>query len=433
MTSRHRHCATSPAGPLGCAAKDIELIINGDCFDFLMIQPFVLGGTISPAAALEKLEKVIAAHRPFFELLREFIHTPERHVTFITGNHDIELCFKEVRTRIVEAIYGEPGYRTSQSAAMHGELNFYTSRFYRPLPDVYLEHGNHYDFWNHISDIWDDEGDLLTLNPNLIKLPIGSQYMLHAGYPISITHPYFDHFEPSMNIMRQFALLSLLHPDLVIQTTQRVMGMLSYPRKALADLAPSEESIPARLFEHAMLDFVAFQQDAEARFSAWKLVESIPQSDPAQAPQEEEMAEFLALRDALALPLIEAVAAICTPVVYNMGESVARGMRHVLNSDPALRYATAGHTHMWLIEPINNAKQVYLNSGTWTTRVALPAPGEITPDLVEWLRQPDWKNIPLRDLTQYTFVMINTTPEGQSSGSLCAWDGGSKGSYKVLG
>src|SRR5438309_473696 len=70
--------ATSPAGPLGCAAKDIELIINGDCFDFLMIQPFVLGGTISPAAALEKLEKVIAAHRPFFELLREFIHTPER-------------------------------------------------------------------------------------------------------------------------------------------------------------------------------------------------------------------------------------------------------------------------------------------------------------------------------------------------------------------
>lgn len=232
--------ATSPDGPLGRAAEDIELIINGDCFDFLVIQPFALDGTTSPVAALEKLEKVIAAHLPFFELLRKFMHTPERHVTFITGNHDIELCFEEVRTRIAEAIYGKPGYRASRSGEMQGELNFYTSRFYRPLPDVYIEHGNHYDFWNYISDIWDDEGRLLTLNPSTIRLPIGSQYILHAGYPISMAHPYFDHFEPSMNIMRQFALLSLLHPDLVIETAQRVMGMLSYPRKALADLAPGE-------------------------------------------------------------------------------------------------------------------------------------------------------------------------------------------------
>src|SRR5690242_5257746 len=132
--------ATSPAGPLGRAAKDIELIINGDCFDFLTIQPFVLDDTSSPSAALEKLEKVIAAHGPFFELLREFLQIPERYLTFITGNHDIELCFKEVRARIVEAIYGEAVYSISRSREKQGELNFYPSRFYRPLPDVYLEH-----------------------------------------------------------------------------------------------------------------------------------------------------------------------------------------------------------------------------------------------------------------------------------------------------
>src|SRR5438270_13980736 len=64
--------AANGARLLGQAANDVELIINGDCFDFLVIPPFQMDSTTEPATALTKLEKVIAAHRPFFEALHKF-------------------------------------------------------------------------------------------------------------------------------------------------------------------------------------------------------------------------------------------------------------------------------------------------------------------------------------------------------------------------
>src|SRR5690349_1722610 len=62
-------------GPLG-QADDIELIINGDAFDFLTTSPFDTQGVTNPSIALEKMNKIIAAHGPFFETLRRFIATP---------------------------------------------------------------------------------------------------------------------------------------------------------------------------------------------------------------------------------------------------------------------------------------------------------------------------------------------------------------------
>ena len=153
------------------------------------------------------------------------------------------------------------------------------------------------------------------------------------------------------------------------------------------------------------------------------------------------MTEFAMLGEALNLPSLEAIAAACTPATYQMGESVAAGMHNVLRSDPTLRYAIAGHTHMVRIDPIKSEateQQVYLNTGSWTTRVALPAPGEITAEVAAWLRQPDWTNIPLRDVTQFTFALIegereeNQTHRSPSSASLCVWKGGKNGHYRVL-
>ncbi len=145
------------------------------------------------------------------------------------------------------------------------------------------------------------------------------------------------------------------------------------------------------------------------------------------------MTEYAMLQEALTLPLIEAVAAICTPTTYQMGESVARGMNAVLANDLNLRYAIAGHTHMLRIDPVNDGAQSYLNTASWTKRLALPAPGEVNAALVEWLRQPDWKHIPLRDVTQLTFALVSEHLPGEpSSASLCVWEGGLKGSYRVL-
>src|SRR5437588_3467928 len=194
MASQSHHIYSSLFGQ----AKNVELIINGDTFDFLTTTPYDTNGMTRPEVALQKLDKIIAAHEPFFVALRSFIEAPGHSITFLAGNHDIELCFAEVRERICTAIVG---------ATSDLRLHFCPTRFYRPLPDVYIEHGNHYDFWNHaIQGLWDEQGQPLEPQPVTITLPVGSHYLQHAAHAISVHYTYFDHFEPSMNTMRQMAL-----------------------------------------------------------------------------------------------------------------------------------------------------------------------------------------------------------------------------------
>jgi UDP-2,3-diacylglucosamine pyrophosphatase LpxH len=408
--------AASNTGLFG-NAEDIELIINGDCFEFLFLHPHESQGTTYPATAMSKLEKIIAAHRPFFNTLQRFISRPGRKITFITGNHDIELGFQEVQARIYEAI-GNGQYQKER-------VNFCYTRFYRPLPDALIEHGNQYDFWNRIISLWDEQGQELTLKPATIALPLGTQYVQRAAYPINAQYPYFDHFEPVMNLTPQIALLCLLNPEIVVTTVRHAMEMLSYSRKPFASLSLDEEYNPPSLFEHAMLDLVAFQEDRVAHQQDF--IEPL-----GETAQIEAMLEFATIRDALSQPLIEAIKSIFSPTVYRMAESTARGMQNILHDNPSLRCAIAGHTHLHRVDSINDGSQVYLNTGTWTTRYAIPEPDKITPELTAWLRRPDWNDIPLRNMTQLVFALIYSSDDSPSNATLCAWEGGVNGTYRIL-
>ena len=415
------HAASTASLVTATPDASVELVINGDCFDFLVTTPYTSDGIVDQPIALRKIEKIIAAHGPFFAALRSFITPPGRSVTFITGNHDLELCFAQIRARVCAAITGQES---------DARVYFCPTRFYRPLPDVYIEHGNHYDFWNHaVQGLWDELGQPLTRNPEHITLSVGSRYFQHSAYLTSLRYPYFDHFEPSMNTTRQIALLSLLNPALIIETAQRTMQLLSYSRLALATLLSGEEKIPVRLFEEAMSDFVAFQEDMVAQKPDW----TGPSADIQVSPAE--MQEFMQLRAALSLPLVEAVKAICIPEVYQMGESVAHGMHEVLQQNPQVRYAIAGHTHMLRNDTLNAGTQVYLNTASWTQRFALPAPAEMTPELLGWLCVPDWNAIPLRDVTQLVFALVTASEDSPAHARLCVWEDdvhADRGNYRIL-
>jgi len=396
---------------------DVELIINGDCFEFLFMEPLGNQGITHPATALSKLERVINGHRPFFDTLRRFISQTGRHITFITGNHDVELAFTDVQERICEVICNEPGLKE--------RVNFCHSYFYRPLHDVHIEHGNQHDFWNRITDLWDERGQPLTFNPSKITLPLGTQYIQRAAYPINVQYPYFDHFEPAMNLTPQVALLCLLNPEIVVTTVQHAMKMLSYTRKPFIGLAIEEENNPVLLFEHAMREFAAFQEDLVAQHPDF--IEPLGETTHVVA-----MLEFAAIREVLSLPFIDAIKAIFVPSIYRMAESTAQGIQNTLHNDHSVRYAIAGHTHMHRINSMNDGSQVYLNTGTWTTRYALPVPDEITPELIAWLSKPDLNAIPLRDMTQLIFALISAEDGSPSSVNLCVWQSGENGTYHVL-
>ncbi len=415
--------ATASSSPFS-QAESVELIINGDCFDFLVTTPYTTNNSTDAATAVQKISRIIAAHQPFFAALRTFIDTPGRRVTFTTGNHDLELCFAEVRTTITAAITG------NASTTEDERIYFCPTRFYRPLPDVYIEHGNCYDFWNHaIQGLWDEQGQPLNRNPSTLTLSVGSTYFQRAAYPISIQHAYFDHFDPPLNSVRQIALLCLLNPDLVADVAKHTTQLLSYLRQPLENISLLDRRNPVRLFEEAIQDFSAFQSDMVAQKRDWTPI----QDESAQQISQADIAEFLLAHSALSLSPTEAVATLCVPTAYAMGEEVAVGMHNVLSSDPTLRYAIAGHTHQLRFDPGSDAQHTtYFNTSSWTTHLALPDSTEVTPELVAWLQAPDWRNVALRDITQFPFVLVTSSLDEPSHASLCAWEGGTNGNYRIL-
>src|SRR6266849_26132 len=338
----HRGAGT----PLG-EGDEVELILNGDCLDFLIVEPHDTGGVMHAGLAVEKLRRVIAAHGPFFETLHRFLSQPGRRITFMTGNHDMELCFAEVRAGIVEAM------GTQQD---DGRVYFCPTRSYRPLPDVHIEHGNAYDFWNcDLSGFWDTSGHVMTL-------PVATQYVQHAAYPIVERYPYLTLFEPSLSIPRQVALFCLLNQAVIVEYIQHVQELLDAgthgPRQRLLHLAPGEKHNPVTLFEQTIKVLMAFHREAVARSPGWK--EPLGKRATLQA-QVRAIMEVIMLRKTLSRAskkkgVTQAIATICTPPTAAKGDSVAAGIHPVLKSDPSLRYAFAGHTHKACIDSIKGGR-----------------------------------------------------------------------------
>jgi UDP-2,3-diacylglucosamine pyrophosphatase LpxH len=413
--------AAAPGGPLA-DADEVELIIDGDCFDFLATPPYRTAGRSDVATALEKLEQIVTAHGAFFEALGSFVQAPGRRVTFVIGNHDLELCFPALQQRVRAAL---------RPPAAETAVVFCPRPHYYALPDVLIEHGNLYDFWNHrTAGVWQASGEPLVPPAEPLLLSYGSWYYQEAEHLMHARYPYLDHLEPSLSYTRRMALLSLFDPELLRVVLERLMALLSQPRRALAGLAPGEEAHPRRLFEEAMQDLAAFQRDMQARKDDWQPVPGWDEERATRAMIE----EYLQLRETLArATLPEALATIFAQEIAPLDQAVTVGMCSRLREQPGLRHALAGHTHAALVRPLENGSQIYVNIGTWTRRLARPTAAELTPGLIAWLRRPDWQQIPLRDLTRYTFALIRTTEPGQpATVRLCAWEDGSMGEYRVL-
>jgi len=120
----------------------VDLVLNGDTFDFLKC-PSKVGDIytyprhITVDISLNKLTLMHAAHKNFFDSLQKFVRKRSNHLYFTLGNHDQDLLFLEVREEIRKLLGGSkrihfPGLKYQQ----HG---------------VYVEHGHQYDFLSKIN------------------------------------------------------------------------------------------------------------------------------------------------------------------------------------------------------------------------------------------------------------------------------------------
>lgn len=122
----------------------IDFVFNGDTFDFLKTS--VEGAYprhVSQAVALQKLERIARAHGPFFAGLRRLLEREDCTVSFVAGNHDLELFFPDVQAeirRLVDSRVQFPGVRYEQGNVLveHGSQG---DPMFRIDPDnVFIEH-----------------------------------------------------------------------------------------------------------------------------------------------------------------------------------------------------------------------------------------------------------------------------------------------------
>jgi UDP-2,3-diacylglucosamine pyrophosphatase LpxH len=160
--------------------REVELIINGDFFEFLQvpavdhydphtIYPKEVYHDSSEAASVKRLSLIIKGHQEIFNALSDFMHVevPQRRITIIKGNHDVSLYWPRVKSRLREAL-GASGSRSS--------LLLFAEKFVS-RENIYVEHGHQQAekmncYHDHIDPRLPDD-------PTQLYYPVGSHFVIN--------------------------------------------------------------------------------------------------------------------------------------------------------------------------------------------------------------------------------------------------------------
>jgi hypothetical protein len=125
--------------------REIELIINSDFLSFCMFPavdrydpderyPLETYLDSSQQASIKRLNLIVEGHPEVFDALSDFIHVeaPQRRVTIIKGNHDVNLYWPGVKSRLREVL----GASGSRSALLLFAEEFVSRE------RIYVEHGH---------------------------------------------------------------------------------------------------------------------------------------------------------------------------------------------------------------------------------------------------------------------------------------------------
>ena len=119
--------------------RNVELVINGDFFDLLAV-PFVEyfdDEFWSEEASLEKLKIIVKAHPEVIEGLKKFVHTKNKKIVFIIGNHDAEFIFDSLQKYFMDIFPEEDREKV--------KILLNTNEDYIPIEGIHIKHGHEYE------------------------------------------------------------------------------------------------------------------------------------------------------------------------------------------------------------------------------------------------------------------------------------------------
>jgi UDP-2,3-diacylglucosamine pyrophosphatase LpxH len=166
---------------------EVELVVNGDFFDLLKVPVNGLfPEAITEGIGALKVELCLRGHPRVVDALRGFVRTPRRLVTFMPGNHDMELVFPEVRRVVSRALTGSDSDE---------RVRFLVDRDrYRLEGGVEIHHGHQFEALN----AFDFSELVLTrgLPEPILNLPWGSLFVLQVLNKFKEERPFLDRVKP---------------------------------------------------------------------------------------------------------------------------------------------------------------------------------------------------------------------------------------------
>jgi UDP-2,3-diacylglucosamine pyrophosphatase LpxH len=386
---------------------EVELIVNGDAFEMLQVphvdrfdpvqvyQPDQYHSS-SEFDSARKMALIISGHRPFFEALGRFIKAspPRRNVTFVKGNHDVNLHWTAVQDHIRRAI-GASGGRA-------GLLTFEERCVSRE--GIYVEHGNQYaEILDHLKDMEEPHDHD---KPGQLAIPVGSWFVMDVFNQVERHKYWIDGVKPITALVWYALAYDFAFAARAIAMLLRAMpgiirdGILTEPTPgqagALSDLVLS-------LDDPAQMDELATRYESDESFRAQFNAEVVGLLAPTPELRGARVPALTAVADPLALG--EQIQKRVDSSLYEMAKLRAL--------EEGARLVTFGHTHDASVEPLPDGG-VYINSGTWTWRADFSGAGKETwRDLFEHPER-------FTDDRLLSYVRIDYDGAGQPSGQLLA-------------
>ncbi len=187
------------------ADYQVELIINGDFFNFLQVDfrgHFLT--VITEQVSLQKLKETVAGHPQVFRALREFASHPGNEITYVVGNHDQGMLWPALRAYLNDVL---------QTSVRYKNLVYFVDGFH-------IEHGHMHEAANR----FDPKKFFLRKNlpEPILNLPFGSHFFIDFVLKVKHKHPHVDKVRPFQRMVGW----SLLYEPLF--TLRTLVGLLIY-------------------------------------------------------------------------------------------------------------------------------------------------------------------------------------------------------------
>ena len=168
--------------------SEVELILNGDILNLIQVD---YRGYFSPILTeeicLEKLRNVIKGHPKIFSALKAFAAVPLHKITYVIGNHDVDMIWDRCKEVFQEAI-GHPVLFKNFTYLVDG---------------VHYEHGQQYEAVNRLNPkkIFINKG----LKEPILNLPWGSHFVINFIIPMKLERPAIDKVRPHSAFVKWIA------------------------------------------------------------------------------------------------------------------------------------------------------------------------------------------------------------------------------------